>query len=294
MIFTDSVLRQITADIAVHPPELGGALLGPKNSELITDFIFDPHAETTRVSYFPSTSLAREVQEFEKRNNQLVFKGIVHSHPGLDRPSGQDLVAFGKGLNLNPHLPCFVAPIISDRESDDLQGHELALNESKKMSLYCAWRQLEEPLGATANQASSETSEYRVVSREVLCSPEDIGEMGCLAFAEKVREVAADILKTPIETLAVRRELPMTLNDSHFENVAVSSQEHDFEIMCMIPAGYPFVKPNLLYTTPLSGESTTTVEVPLNWQMGTTALSRFILPETLRNFIHPHPQLTTL
>src|SRR6266508_1224600 len=86
----DWVLRDIEVEIGRHPPERGGALLGPLHRPLISRFLPDPEAASTPFSYSPSSSLDRRVKQVEAGDG-LELKGIVHSHPrSVDRPSDQD------------------------------------------------------------------------------------------------------------------------------------------------------------------------------------------------------------
>ena len=139
--FSKQVLRQIEIHIAQPQPERGGALLGPIGQPLITHLIPDPTAHTTGASYFPSDLLTGKVQELERSQN-LEFKGIIHSHPGsLDRLSGPDEEALAEGLNINPHMALFVAPIVTRKGffTVGLQDHELDLGQCK-LSCYVGYR----------------------------------------------------------------------------------------------------------------------------------------------------------
>ena len=87
LVFTDGVKGEIASAIGDHAPERGGALLGPRNSNLITHVIYDEDAETTSTTYRPSARLTDLVQKVE-REEPVRYCGIVHSHPGdFDRPS---------------------------------------------------------------------------------------------------------------------------------------------------------------------------------------------------------------
>lgn len=55
--FTDDVLESIDQLVTAHPPERGGALLGPKGQSLITQFILDEDAQVTGVAFNASRSL---------------------------------------------------------------------------------------------------------------------------------------------------------------------------------------------------------------------------------------------
>lgn len=136
-----NALHQIYHDIGLYPPERGGALLGPIGQAVITHFILDDQARTSGASYLPSPQLTQRVQQMELQQN-LEFKGVIHSHPGgYDRPSGPDEEAMWEGLKINPHIPFFVAPIVTlVTPNQPLRPHELALGQGK-ISFYAAYRQ---------------------------------------------------------------------------------------------------------------------------------------------------------
>ena len=127
----DWVLRAIEAEIAAHPPERGGALLGPPGRPLLTRFVPDPEAATTSASYRPSRALDARVKELELTEG-LELKGIVHSHPlGLDHPSDPDAAELATGLRLNGHMASYLAPIVTAPADGDLAAHELPLGAGK-------------------------------------------------------------------------------------------------------------------------------------------------------------------
>ena len=73
--------------------------------------------------------------------NELEFKGIIHSHPGgYDRPSSQDLTELKRGLNLNKHMPFYLVPIVTVSHYDTSQKHEV-LVQDMKVSFYAGYRQ---------------------------------------------------------------------------------------------------------------------------------------------------------
>ena len=136
----DAVLRDIDNQVAAFAPERGGALLTSPDRRLITRFVLDEDAETTRVSYRPSRELNRRVQDLEE-TQQLQLGGILHSHPfGLDHPSGQDELELETGLRLNPHLTGYLAPIVTHDDAGTLAEHELPLS-SAKISFFIAERE---------------------------------------------------------------------------------------------------------------------------------------------------------
>jgi proteasome lid subunit RPN8/RPN11 len=140
LVFTDAVLSEITARIADPEPERGGALFGLKDSGVICHLICDDDAKTSSALYLPSATLQQQVHATERQTN-LVFRGIVHSHPGqLCQPSNQDLVAFGKSLADNQHIASFVAPIVTHASQRPLDQHEIKLPNGSRMSTYVARR----------------------------------------------------------------------------------------------------------------------------------------------------------
>ncbi len=139
MYLADWVLRAVDAELGGHPPERGGALLGPRQRPVLTHFVPDPGAAATSTSYEPSRALAARVNELE-READLELKGIVHSHAaGLDRPSDQDLRELAAGLRLNPHLASYLGPIVSRGDDPALEAHELPL-ASGKITFFAAHR----------------------------------------------------------------------------------------------------------------------------------------------------------
>lgn len=139
MYLADWVLRAVDAELGGHPPERGGALLGPRQRPVVTLFVPDPAAVVTATTYEPSRALAARVKELE-RGAELELKGIVHSHAaGLDRPSDQDVRELAAGLRLNPHLASYLGPIVSRADDAALEAHELPLG-SGKITFFAAWR----------------------------------------------------------------------------------------------------------------------------------------------------------
>lgn len=138
--FTPQVLAEISSHIAAHAPERGGALLGAIDQPEVSYLILDRYAATTYASYHPSQWLLNQVQELEANSN-LQFKGVIHSHPdGLDRLSSPDHEGIREGLDINPHLLYFIAPVVThNRYGRSLQAHEIQLPNGK-MSVYIAFR----------------------------------------------------------------------------------------------------------------------------------------------------------
>jgi len=135
----DTFLDQVALTIGTYPVETGGAILGDYTSGVVTRFVFDGAAETTAASYTPSRRLSGVVNELERQSG-LQFKGIVHSHPGnFDSPSGPDADAFLQGLDENPELSRFLAPIVTFREGDE-RDNKIPLPGGGWITFYVALR----------------------------------------------------------------------------------------------------------------------------------------------------------
>ena len=94
-------------------PETGGILLGPIDSDDITDFYFDHTALSTGATYSPDhVTLSRRMKE-EWMPCGIDMKGFVHSHPrGVDRLSSGDLTYIRRLLEINDDMEVFAAPIV--------------------------------------------------------------------------------------------------------------------------------------------------------------------------------------
>jgi len=152
MAFLDTVLEQVEEHIARFPPERGGALLGPVGQPLVTEFIFDPEARTSGVTYTPSLSLADKVRARESADQQIELKGILHSHPGnMSRPSQGDHHAYEDSLEGAPWLGRLVAPIVTVG-TRLRREHDVPL-PSGTMSVYVAERRPDAPAGVVVEPA---------------------------------------------------------------------------------------------------------------------------------------------
>ncbi len=112
---TQTVYSQLMKDLLRTPPEAGGALIGPRDCELITHYV--PNAgERTETSF---------TLDHETLNRQLArclevgldLKGIVHSHPaGVHSPSSGDRRYLERllGNPRNQEATTFAFPIVCD------------------------------------------------------------------------------------------------------------------------------------------------------------------------------------
>ncbi len=150
--FLDVVLEQIEEHIARFPPERGGALLGPVGQPLVTEFIFDPEARTSGMTFTPSRSLADRVRARESADQQIELKGMLHSHPGnMGRPSQGDHHAYEDSLEGAPWLGRLVAPIVTVG-TRLRREHDVPL-PSGTMSVYIAERRHDSPAGVAVEPA---------------------------------------------------------------------------------------------------------------------------------------------
>ena len=150
--FLDVVLEQIEEHIARFPPERGGALLGPVGQPLVTEFIFDPEARTSGMTFTPSRSLADRVRARESADQQIELKGMLHSHPGdMGRPSQGDHHAYEDSLEGAPWLGRLVAPIVTVG-TRLRREHDVPL-PSGTMLVYIAERRPDSPAGVAVEPA---------------------------------------------------------------------------------------------------------------------------------------------
>lgn len=112
-------------------------MLGVAGVDLITSFVHDAGASTSRVEYRNTQWLVDEVARLEAGSPNR-FKGIIHSHPsGMARPSGQDQREFAESLQLNPHLGRYLGPIVTQDVRRPPAEHEL-IYEQSRVSFYGA------------------------------------------------------------------------------------------------------------------------------------------------------------
>lgn len=255
------VVQEIEQAIAMHPPERGGALLGPIGARIITHFIFDNTAQTTGSTYKPSLQLTQRVQELEIKQG-IELKGMIHSHPGsFDRLSSFDEDAILEGLNLNPHIPRLYAPIIATKAvSQGLGDHELSLGNSKKISCYVVHRQ--------GRGLRVETIAIKQISEEELTQ-----------MQLDMRSPAAQ----PIPLLNDLQKLCHHFGSNTLPETFVTELEGktipggrifigNLELLLLASESYPVHKP-ILYITP-EGKDTEEVEIP--WSCRTLPEERLL------------------
>jgi len=107
------VPRAIMNTVCAARPETGGILLGPKDSDTITEFHFDAGGTWTGATYSPDVKTLNAKLRDEWKPRGLAVRGFAHSHPEhvLNLSAG-DLVDIGQILQHNPAMPAFMAPIV--------------------------------------------------------------------------------------------------------------------------------------------------------------------------------------
>lgn len=237
----DDVLAAISQTLAAQAPELGGALLGLPGRPVITHFIFDEGAETTRVSYSPSRTLNQRVKESERAQG-LEFKGIIHSHPaGFDRPSAQDEIEIAQALKLNPHMAFYLAPIVTHRKTERLRDHEIGLSGAI-LSVY------------VANRGTSGRAEVQAGRIEVLQIRRDLNRIATQLDGEESTDLG--IVEWEHRDLLARRIL----------------LRGGIEILLLFSEQYPILPPLALLTASGSG----TEQLDLAWSVHTPQEDRLL------------------
>jgi hypothetical protein len=279
---TTTVIDNIERDIAHYQPERGGALLGIPGKPIITHFILDSQGLTSGASYFPSPQLTQQVQQLEL-TQYLEFKGVIHSHPGgLDRPSYADEEAIQEGLNINPHLEFFVAPIVTLIQPRGYYDHELKLNNGK-ISFYVGYSQ--------RNRVQIEQVKVQEISERDL------------TYLPTIKP------QTPSFPVAIKQELEEIryyLRVSQTPEVFIANLEgnqipagkitfkNGTELLFLFATTHPFHPPRLLLTLPEQD----TQEINLPWSISTKPQDRLLTAiKAIENIIegkeHPNQETKT-
>ena len=125
LLVSDLAVADIDRELACREPERGGALMGPFGLDAVSRFVLDEDARTTPATYEPSSALRDLVRELEQEHN-LRYRGIAHSHPeGIDRLSGPDRYELAVGLELNPHMGGYLAPLVTVGAGSAVARHEV-------------------------------------------------------------------------------------------------------------------------------------------------------------------------
>ena len=115
LLMTQAVFQRVLAELLRLAPEAGGALIGPRDTELVTHYLPNDGEATPDSFTLDHHTLNRQLAAL--RDAGLDLKGIVHSHPaGVHSPSSGDL-AYIERLLANPRnrsATTLAFPIVCD------------------------------------------------------------------------------------------------------------------------------------------------------------------------------------
>jgi proteasome lid subunit RPN8/RPN11 len=122
MQITRRAANKILKTVGSKTAERGGILLGPRGTDLVTDFLFDSDNTNGkhRYEYEPNVNFLNG----KLRKTSCEIKGVLHSHPkGYRSPSQEDLDYAAKTFAMNPSLdelwlPIIVGPPIKEFEDE--------------------------------------------------------------------------------------------------------------------------------------------------------------------------------
>ena len=223
MIIADHARDRIRSEIALHPPERGGALYGPADYPMISHFEYDDAAVTTADTYTPSRELIRNIARVE-RETGLKFKGIVHSHPaGINKPSSTDKRAVASLFRDNRHLAWIFLPIVQQVGEEDLTE-------------FLHWFRAEPPhLGPGARYS---THDAQVLPVEVGTLPV---RRDFLVLLDHLKSYGWSF--TPSEQFG-------SLSLEHARFIQAVARGADADVFFNVTADYPFVAPLVLVGGP--------------------------------------------
>ena len=247
VVFQDDVLADIDTFVARFRPERGGALVGPIGLPVVSQFIPDPDASTSGVTFSPSIELERKVLEIT-RSGELEMKGILHSHPnGMSDPSSGDQKAFTNKLRQMPWLGYFIAPIVTScaARKGGAAAHQLLL-----------------PNG----ELSVHVAELREGGAVVLrATPRTMPIMAAIHTLESkwgrglVRVRGSRMVYAPL--------------DGHLHASSSFLDDAGTMVTMMVPYTFPLAPPILLVSAVESGGQATTM--PLTWDLAVPDEERF-------------------
>lgn len=231
MIITDIVREEIWQQIAIHQPERGGALFGPRGYPVTTHFQYDAAAETTMASYVPSLHLIESVARIETERG-LQFKGIVHSHPpGYARPSSGDELAVESFFAKNPQFSTMALPIVqsqmpgpSGNRQEFIRWYRVELRKRTHSGLGMSWR------------ARADVGGLAVIDDEVQVIP----------IWEHVTHIVDTLKHVGLDLRSDQRLSYVRIQNTQLIGiVAKSTVGHEF--IYLVSFDYPVVAPIILY-----------------------------------------------
>ena len=113
MRIQESAFNEIINFIGSRPAESGGMLFGREDDYIITRFVADTTARTTRATYQIDADTLNPVIQKLWKEEQLSLIGIVHSHPhGFGVLSGPDMAYFSDLLRNKMKRDHFYTPLV--------------------------------------------------------------------------------------------------------------------------------------------------------------------------------------
>lgn len=116
---TTEAYQNIIRKIGSQEPEKGGILMGKDG--IVTDFIFDKEANTTRTTYSLNVAYLNPIiKELKLQGKQLM--GIIHSHPnGYSKLSDTDRNYFSGQFENFPGMEFMYTPIVFSAKQDEFE-----------------------------------------------------------------------------------------------------------------------------------------------------------------------------
>ncbi|MCQ4141607.1 Mov34/MPN/PAD-1 family protein [Chryseobacterium sp. EO14] len=116
---TTEAYQNIIRKIGSQEPEKGGILMGKDG--IVTDFIFDKEASTTRTTYSLNVAYLNPIiKELKLQGKQLM--GIIHSHPnGYSKLSDPDRNYFSGQFENFPGMEFMYTPIVFSAKQDEFE-----------------------------------------------------------------------------------------------------------------------------------------------------------------------------
>jgi hypothetical protein len=231
MIILDNVLTEIQSQIAMHQPERGGALYGPKFQRAVTHFEYDKEGETSAVSYVPSLRLIENVKTVENHIG-LQFKGIIHSHPrGFDRPSAGDLMAVQSFFRLNPHLSSMALPIVQQiHVPTEQQGLGFIHWFNAVKTLKPA------ELNPLSNGLQTAQTNIQIIAEDLFVIP----------LFKDVNSLVRALALKGVEFKITPKVQHLQIENAHLLGLVASNDDHQ-EFMFFLSLDYPLTSPIVLY-----------------------------------------------
>jgi len=232
MIILDSAYKKIVSEIAMHTPERGGALYGPRSYPLVTHFEYDAQGDTSSASYTPSAQLIQNVEKMEKEIG-LQFKGIIHSHPrGIIHPSRGDEQTIISFFQTNPHISEVALPIV---QQTGKTGQD---DENSFLYWYRAERRGRVHNGNTSMYwANSFDISIQVLKEDFFVIP----------LVDHVEKILDKLEKVGFRLKANKKVQPIRIQNAEVFGIMASSNDgHEF--LYSVSIDYPIVAPLVLHT----------------------------------------------